>query len=251
MANQANHDCCMEITRARASAKYCCSGEMLSAEAESNPVSSQYIPVFLTLSTDKDCISPCECFTLSLTVSNQSDYTLPCPKLTLSLCGGMCLCPGSPVPNGVLPDIEPHSRETFEFKVRTTQNLPCCCKLCAKICFAVCDCTCHAKAAECVLHVNRQSAALQLQKSISPACCFTPNQCAEICIKVTNTGNTPLQEVKIVDELPEGLRYQAHSTRIGCGPAFEANPESGVVLDCLPPRSTQTITYCATAKTNC
>ncbi len=251
MANNASNDCCMEITRARACAKYCCCGEMVSAEAESNPVSSQYVPVFLSLTADKESICPGECFTLTLSITNQSDHTLSCPKLSLSLCCGMNLCPDCPASNGTLPDIEPHSRETFAFKIRTTQNLPDCCKLCAKISFPVCDCTCHVKASECILRVNRQNVNLQLQKSIAPACCFTPNQRAEICIRVTNTGNTPLQEVRIVDEIPEGLSYKAHSTRIGCGPAFEADPESGVILDCLPPHSTQTISYCATAKTNC
>lgn len=238
--NQQRRQSSESTTMASVTAKYCsgCGCDMTEAKAESEPITTHFLPVEITLHTDTECLHPCENFQLSICIYNASDYTLICPKLSFCTCNGVRICnPPS------LADIKPKQKIELTVNAQTDRNLNCQCQL--KACVTFCDGTCQCKATseELVLPVSHNIGSVKIAKSMSPSCCVTSNDVTTVTLTVQNTGNTPLKEVCVKDQIPDGLFYQPHSTRVGNGMCIDQNPEKGIIIDTMPPHTTLTICY--------
>ncbi len=225
-------------TVAKVMAHYCCDCEQNDLAAQSEKVTTKLVPVQVSITTPSCRIHPGSCFSLTVTVQNNASCTICSPKLQFSACQGVHICN---VPT--VGDIPAGGVQNITVTVKVDQNVGCSCSIKATLSFMHDGCCCKATSGEWITVVSRSIPGLQIQKSISPACCITPGEVLCVTIQVANTGNIQLSDVCITDELPAMTSYVPNSTRI-CGmTAIDKNPQNGIVLNCLKPKEQVIITY--------
>lgn len=168
------------------------------------------------------------------------------PRLSIQTCPGVQVCERPRV-----EDIAPGEGVDVTVRLAAGDAVGECCTLRAVLCFqSERQGECRLVSDVCRVAVSRVEANVRICKQISPSGAVAPGECVKVCLTVRNTGNVPLKEVCVTDEIPEGMRYCPGSTRVGGGPesaAFDKNPADGILLACLRPGETIRITYCICA----